>query len=178
MTVPTGPKRQGWTLLLILVIAMILDKFLISRFWPEASGLISINPMLVFLDIPLDLSLTFGLLSVTGLFIGLCLILILPNLWKIITGVLAIPFCVLSGGLIYDLSRDELPKQARNAIESFGINADIYTSIPGHELIHLKGSMVMLGCLFIGMHICVRRIRESAPDAGRVLHPEFIADRG
>lgn len=190
MTTPFGRKRQGLTLVLILVIAILLDKFGISRIFPEASSLISINPMLVFLDIPVDLSLTFGLLSVTGLFILLYSILprpyrsdatyqgdasrqsdtlqqgTTPGLWKIITGVLAIPFCTLSGGLLYAAAHDYLPKQARHAVESFGINADIYTSFPGYELIHLRGSMVMLVCLLIGTHICIRRIRMATPDAG------------
>jgi hypothetical protein len=193
MTTPPGPKRQGLTLLLILAIAILLDKFGISRVLPQVSGLIGINPMLVFLDIPVDLSLGFGLLSVTVLFF--LLYLILPRsyhtdatprrdvlrqggitgsdklhqapatgLWKMITGVLAIPCCTLSGGLLYAAAHDHLPKQARHAIESFGINADIYTSFPGYELIHLRGSMIMLACMLIGIHICVRRIRVPAPD--------------
>ncbi len=193
MTTSPGPKRQGLTLLSILAIAILLDKFGISRVLPEVSSLIGINPMLVFLDIPVDLSLGFGLLPVTVLFFLGCLILPrsahtdaahrrealqqggippsdiphrakAPGLWKIITGVLAIPSCTLSGGLLYAAAHDHLPKQARHAIESFGINADIYTSFPGYELIHLRGSMVMLACLLIGTHICIRRIRVPAPE--------------
>jgi hypothetical protein len=162
MTTAPGPKRQGPTLLLILAIAILLDKFGISRLLPEVSGLIGINPMLVFLDIPIDLSLGFGLLPVTVLFILFCLTL--PHSWKIITGVLAIPCCTLSGGLLYAAAHDHLPKQARHAIESFGINADIYTSFPGYELIHLRGSMIMLACMLVGIQICIRRIRVPAPE--------------
>ncbi len=167
MTTPFGRNRQGLTLLFILSIAILLDKFGISLILPQASGLIGINPMLVFLDIPVDLSLGFGLLPVTVLFVLLWLILprsAQNNLWKVITGVLAIPFCTLSGGLLYAAAHDYLPKQARHAIESFGINADIYTAFPGYELIHLRGSLVMLACLLIGIQICLRRIRVPAPE--------------
>ncbi len=181
MTTPTGQKRQGRVLLSTLLIAIVLDKFLVSRLLPQASGLVSINPMIVFLDIPVDLSLTFGLLSVTGIFILLYVLLVLPyysrhkdpphsasarqatgsRTWRIITGVLAIPCWVLSGGFLYLLAQPHLPKHARNAIESFGINADIATSFPGYELIHLRGSMVMLVCFFIGMYICLRKTRRG-----------------
>lgn len=184
MTTPTGQKRQGRVLLSTLLIAIVLDKFLVSRVLPQASGLISINPMVVFLDIPVDLSLTFGLLSVTGIFILLYVLLVLPyhsrhkdpphstaarqavgsHPWKIISGVLAIPCWILSGGFLYLLAQPHLPKHARNAIESFGINADIATSFPGYELIHLRGSMVMLVCFFIGMYICLRKTRRAVPN--------------
>ncbi len=185
MTPPTGQKRQGRILLLILLIAILLDKLWVSRVLPQASGLVSINPMIVFLDIPVDLSLTFGLLSVMGIFILLYVLLVLPyhsrrhdslhgdaaqpatgsHSWRIITGVLAIPCWVLSGGFRYLAAPPYNSRHSRNAIESFWINADIATSFPGYELIHLRGSMIMLVCFFIGMYICLRKIRKAVPGA-------------
>lgn len=194
MTTPTGQKRQGRILLLILLTAILLDKLWVSRVMPQASGLISINPMIVFLDIPVDLFLTFGLLSVTGIFILLYVLLILPyhsrhndptqgdatrqatdpRPWRIITGVLAIPCWVLSGGFLYLAVQPYLPRHASNAIESFGINADIATSFPGYELIHLRGSMVMLVCFIIGMYICLRKIRRAAPEVALEAEPDPV----
>jgi hypothetical protein len=175
-----GQKRRFRVLLLILLAAIILDKCWISRAFPETSGLVSINPMLVFLDIPVDMSWSFGALTVPGLFVLLYAVRLLPyhvlphanawlllrrRLWRGFTAMLAIPCCTLSGGFLYFFAQDHLPKHARNAIESFGLNADIYTSFPGYERIRLRGSMIMLACFFIGMHICSRRIRTVSPDA-------------
>jgi hypothetical protein len=174
MTTLTGQKRQGRIILLILLASIIIDKWVVAPLLPDASALIGINPMPVFLDIPVDLSLTFGLLSVPVLFILLYSSLLLPHsklngpvrqrasprLWPILTALLAIPLCTFIGGLLYSLAHDQLPKHIRNAIESFGINLDIYTIFPGHELIHLRGSMIMLVCFFIGLRICILRIRK------------------
>jgi hypothetical protein len=62
MTTPTDPggqsrparKRQIRIVLLILLIAIALDKYAITGILPPGSTLISLNPMLVFLDIPVD----------------------------------------------------------------------------------------------------------------------------
>jgi hypothetical protein len=78
--------------------------------------------------------------------------------------VLIIPLCVVTGGVIYSFVHDHLPRSIRNGIESIGINADIHTIYPGHEIIHLRGSMVMLGCFFVGLYICRKKIRNSVPD--------------
>jgi hypothetical protein len=149
--------------LLTLLISFALDKCWISRAFPEVSGLISINPMPVFLDIPVDLSLTFGLLPVMAFFILFYFALqgSARGLSRAFGAVLAVPGYTLLGGFVYWLLQEQIPKHARNAIESFGINADLYTAVPGYERIHLRGSMVMLGCFLAGVHICVRKMRKQ-----------------
>jgi hypothetical protein len=134
--------------------------------------------MVVFLDIPVDLPFTFGLLPVLTLFVLFYTVFYFPyqspdktlawewlrrRLWRVIAALLVVPIFVLSGGLLYALAHDSLPRHLRNAIESFGINADLYTPFPGHELIHFRGSMVMLLFLFPGLSICARMIRNAAP---------------
>lgn len=179
-----GQKRSFNTVFVILLISIFLDKFLIAKEIPEASNLVGINPMVVFLDIPVDLPLSCGLIPVFGIFILFYAILILPyrslfdgsawqqvrkRLWAVAVGVLAIPFFMLSGGLIYLLAHDRLPKNIRNAIESFGINADIYTSYPGNERIRLKGSMLLLAGFLIGVIILRRKMRIAIPAATRTI---------
>jgi len=176
MNTLSSQGRSVKTVLVILLIAILLDKFLIAPLAPAVSGLAGIDPMLVILDIPLGLPTPCGLLPVTGLFIFLYYILIIPyhskdrHAWKaakarlrtVTTGVLAVPSCVISSGLIWMTFEDRFPRQIRNAIGSFGINADIYTAVPGYERIRLNGSMVMLAGFFIGLYIFFLKMRSAA----------------
>ena len=174
----TGQKRHVRIVLAILLTSMMLDKYLVSAGAPSLSGLLGITPLVVFLDIPTDLPFTFGVVPVLTFFALLYALYCYPyqarqktrarnwlrrRLWSSVGTILIIPLFVLAGGLAYIPLRDQLPKHVRNAIESFGINLDLYTPIPGHELVHLRGSIIMLGCFFIGGRICLRRIRGMAP---------------
>jgi hypothetical protein len=44
-----------------------------------------------------------------------------------------------------------------------GVNLDLHSLWPGHEIIHLRGAMVMLTCLFFGVKLSIRRIRACVP---------------
>jgi hypothetical protein len=176
---PYSPhKRQFRIVLAILLLAMLFDRYVVSQAAPGLSGLLGITPMVVFLDIPADLPFTFGIIPVLTLFTLLytasCFPYHSPNkvlawrwmkhrLYTVLTALMLIPLWVLSGGLAYSLAHDSLPKHLRNAIESFGIDADIYSPYPGHERIHLRGSMIMLACFFVGARGCIRRIRRAVP---------------
>ncbi|HMH24588.1 MAG TPA: hypothetical protein VK563_22560 [Puia sp.] len=166
--------RSVKAVLVILLIAILLDKFLIAPAAPSLAGLAAIDPMLVILDIPIGLPFVCGLIPVALIFIFLYGILILPyhslqngyawrmvraRLWTVGTGIIAVPVCVAAGGLIYQVFQDRLPRHIRNAIASFGINMDIYSAIPGYEKIRLRGSMVMLVCFLIGLYIFSKRVR-------------------
>jgi hypothetical protein len=176
---PYSPhKRQFRIVVAILLLAMLFDKYVVSQTAPGLSGLLGITPMAVFLDIPVDLPFTFGVIPVLTLFTLLytasCFPYYSPNkvlawrwmkrrLYTVLTAVMLIPLWVLSGGVAYSLAHDSLPKHLRNAIESFGIDADIYSPYPGHERVHLRGSMIMLACFFVGARACIRRIRRAVP---------------
>jgi hypothetical protein len=182
----TGQRRSFRIVCAILLVSMLLDRYLVSQKAPGLSGLLGFTPMVVFLDIPVDLPFTFGLLPVLTLFILFYTVFYFPyqspdktlawewlrrRLWRVITALSVIPFFVLSGGLLYSLAHDSLPRHLRNAIESFGLNADLYSPFPGHELIHFRGSMVMLLFFFPGLYICRRMIRNAAPYPA-TLHPD------
>jgi hypothetical protein len=182
---PARHKRQGRMILLTLIAAIAIDKVFVSRELPEVSEWMSVNPMPVFLDIPADLSLTFGVVPVSVIFLLLYGASTLPHgsggaagerhprpasLWRAFTALLIVPCWMLSGSLLYRLVEDLLSKQVRNAIGSFGITADIHSFLPGHEFIHLRGNMVMFVFLFPGIHFCMRRIGRSVP-AGKIIDP-------
>jgi hypothetical protein len=174
----TGQKRHVRIVLAILLTSMLLDKYLVSAGAPWLSGLLGITPLFVFLDIPADLPFTFGIIPVLTFFGLLYAVCCYPykarlktrarewlrrRVWASMGAILIIPLFVLAGGLAYIPAQGQLPKHVRHAIESFGINLDLHTPVPGHEVIHLRGSMIMLCCFFIGGRICIRRIRRMAP---------------
>jgi hypothetical protein len=201
MNAHNDAKRSHKIVLGILLVSILLDRYLIDNTAPALCGLAGINPMLVILDIPIGLPFPCGIIPVSAIFVLLYSILVLPydslhdrsawiqarkRLATVSGGVLAVPVCVIAGGLAYQTFQDRLPRHARNAIESFGINTDLYTAYPGYERIRLKGSMVMLCCFFIGLYIFNRRIRASAlmrtPERKRmpepVRSPELSANPG
>jgi hypothetical protein len=176
MNTLTDRGRSVKAVLVILLIAILLDKYLIAPLAPAVSGLLAMEPMLVILDIPLGLPSPCGLLPVTGLFIFLYYILIIPYhskdryTWRaakarvraVTTGMLAVPCCVVSSGLLWMAFEDRVPRQVRNAVGSIGINTDLYTAVPGYERIRLNGSMAMLAGLLIGLWIFSRKMRTAA----------------
>jgi hypothetical protein len=176
MNTYSGQQRPRYILLVLLAMAILLDRFWIAGFFPEVSGLAGVNPIVVFLDIPVYLPVLIDL-PVIGLFFLFYFILLLSypsrygastwqelrkRLWGVATGALAILLCLSAGGGLYYLFNELLPRQVRNGIDSFGIQADIYTPIPDHEVIHLRGSMVLLVCFLIGMRIFIKRTGGTA----------------
>jgi hypothetical protein len=170
MSTYSGQKRAPYILLVFLIMAILLDRFLITGLVPWLSGLAAVDPMVVFLDIPVYLPVID--LPVIGLFFLFYFILLLSypsrygastwqglrkRLWRAVTGVLAILLCLSAGGGLYYLFSGLLSRQVRNGIDSFGIQADIYTPIPDHEIIHLKGGMILLVCSLIGLRIFIKR---------------------
>ncbi|HEX9511088.1 MAG TPA: hypothetical protein VF939_11450 [Puia sp.] len=206
MSTYSGQGRPHYILLVLLAIAILLDRYLIAGLFPWAPGLAGVNPMLVFLDIPVPLPVIIDL-PVIGLFFFFYWILLLSypsrygaatwrelrkRLWSLFTGAFAILLCLAAGGGIYYLSSGLMSRQVRNGIDSFGIQADIYTPIPDHEIIHLRGGMILLVCFFIGLRIFLKRTERigammepgiagsrtpGAPEfSGKVIDPGKIVD--
>lgn len=179
MYMDTGKRRQFPAVAIsavLLLLCIILGQFWASKMFPNISGLVQINPSLIFLDIPTPLPFTIDLVLVLGLFLLIYPVVILlypsrPGIpsWRqailrarnAFVGLFALMFCMLSGGYIYYLLKDQLPMNVRNGIDSMGLNADIHLSYPGVEAIHLRGSLVLFVCFIIGLTICIRKIRKE-----------------
>jgi hypothetical protein len=160
-----GPLR---TVLFLLLVSILLDRLFIADRLPGLSGLGGITPALVFLDIPLRLPFVIGVVPVAALFCFLYLTVLFykgvawnecrSRIWKALTGLLVVLLYLLSGGLVYYLLYDHLPRAVRNGIDSFGLLVELHSSYPGYEFIHLKGGMLLLGCLVAGLRFFVKRV--------------------
>ncbi len=174
MHIDTGQKKHLTIVISILLAATLLDQFLISKIIPWLSGLLSINPILVILGVPVSLPVTFGLIPVFAFFMFFYSMAIAPyhflhdpatkeharkKFRKVVSGVFAIPFCILLSGLIYAVMHDWLPKNLRNAFESMGLNADLHTYLPGDKTIHFRGSIFILTGFFCGIYIFMKKIK-------------------
>ncbi len=179
MDIHTGQQRPfpALSIAVVLVVLCIFPgQYWISNLIPGISGLVSITPSIVLLDIPLPLPVPIDLILVPGLFLILypITILLYPSrsaipTWQLalqrsasaFAGFLALLSCILSGGLIYYFLLDFLPRNIRNGINSFGMIADINLPFPGFETLHLRGSMILFGCFVIGMFVCIQKIRKD-----------------
>jgi hypothetical protein len=164
----------------LFILCIIPGQAWIAKQFPAISGLAQIKPTLVFLDIPTQLPVTIDLILVPGMFFLIYTVVILlyparPGILSLrqtlqrvrgaMMGLFALLCCMLTGGLIYYLVQGYLSNQVRNGINTLGLTADIHLAYPGYETIHLQGSMVLLICFFIGLVICIRKIRKE-PKAG------------
>jgi hypothetical protein len=173
----TFPGRR-WSLLLVpllLLVAVLMEQWIaLSLPWISETG--GIRPMIVFLDIPLYSPVTIDCLPVGLLFTFLYSIVLTPGLprrngqiWPVVrkkvftalTGFAVMLFCLLAGGGIFYLLRDYLSRELRNGIDSFGIQADLYLPYPGEGTIHLRGSMILLLTVYIGMRIWSSRLKAA-----------------
>jgi len=159
----------------LLLLCIFPGQSLITSLFPGLPEFVKIRPSLVFLEIPIHL-VSIDLILVLGLFLLIypVVILLFPArtgipAWRqamqrvssVLAGLFVLLFCLLSGGLMYYLVQDYLPRNIRNGIGSFGMNADIFLPYPGYETIHLRGSTVLFVCVVIGMIIAARKIRKE-----------------
>lgn len=171
MNTSGGPGRPLLILLVLLTISILLDRYLIAGLFPWISMLGALSPMIVFLDIPLRLPVI-DCIPVAILFSLFFSILLVSNpgrygkmengdigrrLSGLFGGVLILLVWMAAGGIIYFFAWSYLPREIRNGIDSFGIQMDIYNPYPGHETIHLRGSMLLLICFIIGSRSLVAR---------------------
>ncbi len=163
--------RRGTPLFvgMLLLVSVLLEQYAIAPFLPWIGELGGFRPMLVFLDIPLELP-RIDWLPVSILFAIGYSIAIAPELsrigqraslrkkvWQALTGWWFLLLLLLAAGGIYYAAQDYLPKQVGNGIDSFGLRADITLPWPYENLIHLHGSMLLLVFFFIGTFILSRR---------------------
>jgi hypothetical protein len=154
---------------MLLLVSVLVEQYAIAPFLPWIGELGSFRPMLVFLDIPLELP-RIDWLPVSILFAIGYSIAIAPELsrigqrgalrkkvWQALTGWWFLLLLLLAGGGIYFLLQDYLPKQIGNGIDSFGLRADLTLPWPNENLIHLHGSMLLLVFFLIGTLILSRR---------------------
>ncbi|MBS1661784.1 MAG: hypothetical protein JST68_12125 [Bacteroidetes bacterium] len=175
-------RRNNFLLVtLILLVSILLEQFLLIRLVPQLGQLGSVQPMIIFLDIPLRLP-TIDWLPVSMIFVFFYLVVITPELshyrntpgqyfgpsrgqllrrqgWGVFTAwwVLLI-FIAMTGGLYY-LIEEQLPRVVRNGIDSFGIRADIALPYPLEGVLHLHGGMIMLVALILGGRFLLRQAR-------------------
>jgi hypothetical protein len=154
---------------MLLMVSVLLEQYAILPFFPWIGELGGFRPMLVFLDIPLELP-KIDWLPVSILFAIGYGIAIAPGLsrtghrgalrkrvWQGLTGWWFLLLLVLAGGGTYYFVQDYFPKQVGNGIDSFGLRADITLPWPYENCIHLHGSMVMLIFFLIGAFILSHR---------------------
>lgn len=175
--------RKGYALLatLLLVISILLEQYWLVRFFPWLSDLGGVQPMIIFLDIPLRLPVI-DWLPVGILFVILYLVVISPELaryrpyrgriirqkgWVIFTRWLLLLICIIVTGTIYHFAQEFLPRQVQNGIDSFGFRADISVPWTGYDNIHLHGGMILLIAALIGgrFFLISTRLPEATPVA-------------
>jgi hypothetical protein len=154
---------------MLLLVSVLLEQYAIAPFLPWIGELGSFRPMLVFLDIPLELPridwLPVSLLFAVGHSIAIAPELVRigqrgalrKKVWQALTGWWFLLLLLVAGGGIYFLAQDYLPKQIGNGIDSFGLRADITLPWPNGNLIHLHGSMLLLVFFLIGTFLLSRR---------------------
>jgi len=131
---PAGRRGSFLLVAILLLISIGLEQCCIVRIIPWLSDLGSVQPMIVFLDIPVRAPVPIDWIPVGFIFIFFYSIVYLPRrthrdaamkremqkkLWSLLTRWWLLLVCILAGGgLFYELS-DYLPRQVRNGIDSF-----------------------------------------------------------
>jgi hypothetical protein len=184
MNIHNGRKWPTRTVLSILVIAVLLDRYYIVPFFPWFFGGLGIDPAFVFLDIPAHLPFFIDLLPVLVLFYILYMLALNPlykgisweqcrqRTWSIITGLLVLIGCLVAGGILFRLVEDYLPREVRKGIDSLGFHINIYTPLPGYELIRLRGGMIQFLFLLPGLYFFMKRVRKEPVIHQRASYPE------
>jgi hypothetical protein len=152
-----------------------LEQFFIAPIFPWLGNLGAIRPMIVFLDIPLELP-AIDLVPVSVLFA--LFYQIAPSagltheqpsvssgmrIWKALTGWWTLLALLLAGGGLFFLARNYLPRSVSNGIDSFGVRADLTLPYPSGDRIHLHGSVAMLLTSALGVLFLNRRTATTAP---------------
>jgi hypothetical protein len=87
----------------------------------------------------------------------------LSSIWG---GVIILACWMAAGALLYHFIEGFLPREVRNGIDSFGINADINTPFTEYSILHLRGGFILFACFILGGRILVKRINRAA-----IAHP-------
>jgi hypothetical protein len=157
-----------------LAASVLLEQFFIAPIFPWLGNLGSLRPMVVFLDIPLELpaidvlpvSVLFALFYQIAPSAGLTRehpgISSGARVWKALTSWWTLLILLAAGGGAFYLVQGYLPRAVSNGIDSFGVRADVTLPYPSGGLIHLHGSVVMLAFTALGIVILNRRTATPA----------------
>lgn len=188
MSTPVGRRSNLLLITLLIAISILLEQFFIAPIFPWLGNFGSIRPMIVFLDIPLELpaidlvpaSILFALFYQIAPSAGLSRehpsISSGARVWKALTGWWTLLVLLLAGGGCFHLAQDYLPRSVSNGIDSFGVRADLTLPYPSGGLIHLHGSVVMLLTTALGVFILNRRtatpIQQPQPVEAAITTPQ------
>jgi hypothetical protein len=176
-----------------LVISILLEQYWIVPFVPWLSGLGGVRLMFVIFDIPVRLPMI-DWVPVGSLFLFFYGIVIMPGLrrreaaagagmlsqvsagqmlrrklWAVFARWWVLLGCLLTGGGLFYMVKEYMPKAVRNGIDSFGVRVDLALPYPSDETVHLEGGMVMLVFFVIGWRILLKGaalepVRKPEPD--------------
>jgi hypothetical protein len=178
MYAPVGRRGSFLLVAILLLISIGLEQCCIVRLIPWLSDLGAVQPMFVFLDIPVRTPVPIDWIPVGLIFIFFYSIVYLPRrsqrdaamkremrkkLWGLLNRWWLLLVCILIPGALYNEFSDYLPKQVRNGIDSFGIRADLILPYPSDERVHLQGSMIMFVFCIIGWRLLVKKAEMPAP---------------
>src|SRR5689334_749260 len=129
MDIHTSEQRRfpaAVIVIVLFILCVIAGQFWITKLYPSISGLAQINPIVVFLDIPVHLPVSIDLIVAPCLFLLIYPIVLLfypshrrrtmQRVQAAFTGLFVLLICMLLGGLIYYLVQDHLSMQVRNGI--------------------------------------------------------------
>jgi hypothetical protein len=169
--------------IVVFILCIVPGQFWVAKQFPALSGLVQISPSVVFIDIPVQLPVSIDLILAPALFFIIYPLVVLsyPSpagmfsvryAWQKVRGAFAGFFAVLIfvllGASVYALVQPHIPTQVQTGINSFGFNADIHLVYPKHEVIYLRGSLILFVCFVTGMIICIRKIsKEPKPGLTR-----------
>ncbi len=177
----TSSGRRGYLLLLILLmlLCILMEQYWVARFVPWCGALGSVQPMLVFLDIPLRLPvidwLPVGVLLTAGYLVAISPDvtryhpqpgqLFLKKAGAVFTAWWVLLMSILAGGGLFMLLGDQLPKGVYNGLDSFGLRADLQLPWFYPVVYHLHGSMLIGVTFSLGMSFLSRRASIMIPVA-------------
>jgi hypothetical protein len=171
MDIQPGKRHQSYSLFIILLLAFVTDQ-ICSRLIPWEKFLVGIHPSVVFLDIPVPLPCTVALVPFLLFFIlfyrfflsqtgveGSAASAAKKKMLRVLGALIILPALTICTGMIYLAIHDLLPRGIQNALESFGVNEDLYLPWRGDEVIHFRGSMLILGACWAGFYNLKRQLK-------------------
>lgn len=209
MYTPAGRRGSFLLVAILLVISILLEQYWIVPFLPWLSGLGGVRLMFVIFDIPVRLPMI-DWAPVGFLFLFFYGVVIMPGLrrrvavagpgllsqasagqmlrrklWAVFGRWWVLLGSLLTGGGLFYVMKEYMPKAVRNGIDSFGVRADIALPYPSDETVHLEGGMIMLVFFAIGWRMLLKGaelgpvmvVKKTEPEPV-VAAREIVAGRG
>lgn len=183
MATQAGGKRPfpAVVIVLLLFVACVFPgQGWVANNVPRIAGQATLTPGLTVLDIPVQLHFTIDLILVPCLFIVAYFVVILVEsivrrvpvgyelvhrLSAVFTGAFFLLLCLTTGGLLAYAAQTWLPPHILKSLASLGMSADLNT---GFGPVHLRGNLISLLTLVIGLVFFVSRVKK-APETKRTV---------